>query len=55
MPGENCRGSSENFRNYLKNRHSTDFGVGPIEYIYVAHGQVLKNKTYIYGLKPLES
>jgi hypothetical protein len=24
-------------------------------YICVTHGQVLKNKTYIYGLKPLES
>jgi hypothetical protein len=24
-------------------------------YICVAHGQVLKNKKYIYGLKPFES
>jgi hypothetical protein len=44
-----------------KNLYLMNFGIGPIEYIYicvcVAHGQVLKNKTYIYiyGLKPLES
>jgi hypothetical protein len=30
-----------------------DFGVEPIEYICVAHGQVLTKK--IYGLKPFES
>jgi hypothetical protein len=37
MSGENCLGSYGNFENYLKNGNSTDFGIGPIEYIYVLH------------------
>jgi hypothetical protein len=35
MSGENCLGSSRNFRNYPKTRYSMDFGVGPIEHICV--------------------
>jgi hypothetical protein len=48
------------YENCPKTRHSTDFGIGPIEYIYihvcvcvcvcvcVVHGQVMKIKTYIW-------
>jgi hypothetical protein len=58
MSGENCLGSSRNFRNYPKTRYSMDFGVGPIEHIcvcvcvfvclFVVHGQVMKIKKYIW-------
>jgi hypothetical protein len=35
ISGENCLDSSGNFVNRLKTQYSTNFGVGPIEYIYV--------------------
>jgi hypothetical protein len=61
MSGKNCLSSSENIRNCPKNRYSMDFGVGPIEYMYVCTcvcvwymDKLLKTKN-IYGLNPLES
>jgi hypothetical protein len=36
MSGENCLGNSGNFRNHPKTQYSTEFGVGPIEYIYIS-------------------
>jgi hypothetical protein len=35
MSGENCFGSSENIGNRPKTQYSTDFGIEPIEYIYM--------------------
>jgi hypothetical protein len=35
MSAENCLSSSRNFENCPKTRYSMDFGVGPIEYIYI--------------------
>jgi hypothetical protein len=42
--------SSESIGNCPKTRYPTDFGIGPIEFIYmcVVHGHVKKNKIYIW-------
>jgi hypothetical protein len=48
MSSENCLDSFENFRNYLKKWYSTDFGVGPIEYIYVWHTDMFWKEKHIY-------
>jgi hypothetical protein len=34
-----------------KTRYQIDFGVGPIEYICVVHGQVFKIKSYVQQTK----
>jgi hypothetical protein len=59
MSGGNYLSNFKNFRNHLKSQYPTDFGVGPIEYIYmcvcVGYMDKLRKTKNIYGLKPLES
>jgi hypothetical protein len=57
MSGENRLSSFGNFENRLKTRYSTDFGVGPIEYMYacVCGTWTSFENQNIYGLKSNES
>jgi hypothetical protein len=55
MSGENCFGSSENIGNRPKTQYSTDFGIEPIEYIYVWYMEKFWKTKHKYGLKLIES